>query len=106
MFDILYGPREKILSLGKAYKPPKKFQHGKWEMIASLKKKHEDGLDVEVYECRLPARSFKVVVKDGTDSTGKASKGFSLSTGSGDDMGELCGMIAKAASEGMIGVDR
>lgn len=74
MFDILYGPREKILSLGKAYKPPKKFQHGKWEMIASLKKKHEDGLDVEVYECRLPARSFKVVVKDGTDTQGRQAR--------------------------------
>lgn len=105
MFDLLYGARDKMLSLGKAYKPPKTFQHGKWEIIATLKKKHEDGLDAEVYECRLPARSFKVVVKDGTNSVGKANKGFTLSTGSGEDMGELCGMIAKAASEGMIGAE-
>ncbi|NBT36090.1 MAG: hypothetical protein EBT03_11260 [Betaproteobacteria bacterium] len=102
MFDSLYGTRDRILSLGKAYKPPKTFRHGEWEIIATLKKKHEDGLDVEVYECRLPARSFKVVVKDGTNSVGNPTKGFTLSTGSGEEMGELCGLIAKAASEGMI----
>ena len=105
MFDSLYGTRDKILSLGRAYKPPKTFRHGEWEIVATLKKKHEDGMDVEVYECRLPSRSFKVVVKDGTDSAGKACKGFTLSTGSGEDMGELCGMIAKAATDGMIGAE-
>jgi hypothetical protein len=105
MFDSLYGTRDRILSLGKAYKPPKTFRHGEWEIIATLKKKNEDGLDAEVYECRLPARSFKVVVKDGTNSVGNATKGFTLSTGSGEEMGELCGMIAKAASEGMLGAE-
>ena len=102
MFDSGYGAREKILSLGTAYKPPKTFQHGKWEIIATLKKTHEDGLDAEVYECRLPAASFKVVVKAGTDSVGNPTTG---STGSGEDMGELCGMIARAASEGMLGAE-
>ena len=105
MFDSGYGAREKILSLGTAYKPPKTFQHGKWEIIATLKKTHEDGLDAEVYECRLPAASFRVVVKAGTDSVGNPTTGFTLSTGSGEDMGELCGMIARAASEGMLGAE-
>jgi hypothetical protein len=105
MFESLYVSKSMIKSLGDLYRPPKTFEHGKWELVAKVKKAGEDGTDAEVYECRLPANSFMVVAKDGTDSAGKPIKGFTLSTGSGDDMGELCGLIAKAASEGMIGVE-
>ena len=105
MFESLYETSEKIKSLGGLYRPPNNFPHGEWKLVAEVKKNNDDGADAEVHEMRLPARCFKVEVKDGNNSTGKPIKTFTLSTGSGGEMGELCGLIAKAASEGMIAIE-
>src|SRR3990172_6778843 len=86
------------------FRPPKDFQHGEWHLIAEIPKQGGDGYPARVYECRVPARFFKVEVLDSNDSMGTPKKGFTLSTGSGDEMGVLCVQIALAASRGLIGL--
>lgn len=102
MFDKLYETinADKIKSLGKLYKPPKKFTSNKPMLVAKLKYDGDgDGHDVEVYETRLPARFFQIKALPT-----KRFNGFSLSTGSG--MGEEAGKIAKLIAEGMLGITR
>jgi len=100
--DIGYiSKRGDMPSLGKAYNPPAKFQHGKQELVAFLKSER-DGQDVELYEVRMPARFFEIKVLSRTTSEGKVKKGFILSSGSGQ--GELVVRIAKAIAKGMLGL--
>lgn len=93
--------------LAQWYCPPDRFEHGEWHKVASIpKRKGSDGQPSVIYESRLPARFYKVEVLDSKNSIGEPTKGFTLSTGSGDDMGKLCVQIALAARDGMIGPAR
>lgn len=103
--DFLYTKQAKGLNEPE-YNPPDVFRHGEWEQVARFEKDpiNGDGQSVTIYESRLPASFYKIVVDDGENSVHNKLKGFSLSTGSGSEMGKLCFAIARAVSEGMIGM--
>lgn len=91
----------------KYYNPPEVFPHGPWALVASLPKNPPDGDGhaCEIYECRVPARFFRLVVLPGKNSMGEISPGWAMSTGSGDEAGKLIVQIAKAVTEGMLGLE-
>lgn len=86
------------------YKPPAEFDHNEWNLVATFPKDGGDGQAAEVYESRLPASFWMLKALGDTNSVGEPVPGFSLSTGSGDEMGHLAFAIARAAARGMIGV--
>lgn len=90
--------------LGDRYKPPARFEHGEWHKIAEISKARPDGdgFAVEIYELRMPARFFKVEALASLDSMKRSRPGFTLSTGSGDDMGALCVRMALAIADGNL----
>ena len=94
----------KIESLGEHYRPEEGFDHGAWTQIADIPAE-SDGLPCKVYETRMPARFFKLVVGTGLDFRGRPRGGVTISTGSGDEMGEFIGKLAVLVAEGMIGFD-
>ncbi len=77
------------------YSPPIKFEHAKWYDVAKFYPDREDsdGIMCWIQEMRLPARSFRLRIH--------GCKSF-ISTGSGDDMGELLVQIALQIIEGML----
>lgn len=103
-FDFLYASHDRpIRSLGAHYKPPATFRHGEDELVAEIEKpENGDGYHVRVYECRMPARFYKVVALAGKNSTNEERAGFSLTTGSGDESADLAGRIALALAQGML----
>jgi hypothetical protein len=105
----LYGDnrdqRNPLAKINEYLKPPQQFRHFEWELVAKIPKRGGDGHDVEVYELRAPTRFYKLVALPGENSIGKLQKSFTVSTGSGDQMGELIATMALAVSEGMISVD-
>jgi hypothetical protein len=105
----LYGDnrdqRNPLTEIDEYLKPPQQFRHFEWELVAKIPKRGGDGQDVEVYELRAPSRFYKLVALPGENSIGKSQKSFTVSTGSGDQMGELIATMALAVSEGMISVD-
>ncbi len=109
MFDIdfLYkaDASDKAILGDLEYCGPAEFSHGEWYKIADIHKTSGDGYDVEIHECRMPARSFKLVVKPGPDSIGEMRPGFALSTGTGDAVGALLVAVAKQVARGMIALE-
>ena len=109
MFDSLYADnrltRNPLHEIDEFLRPPATFRHGKWEEVARLPKNPPtgDGSECVIFECRLPARFYKLEILPGTTSVGERKAGWSITTGSGDEMGELIVRIAKAVTEGMIG---
>jgi hypothetical protein len=109
-FDSMYEADERgqeiFYALGDAYSPPPIFRHGEWELVATLPKESatSDGYETRVYECRMPARFFKVEAVADTDYQGVPRSGFALSTGSGDRQGELIAEMALAIQRGMLGI--
>lgn len=79
-------------------------EHGKNTLIAVYKKnpKDGDGQHVEVYCIAVPSRFYTIKVLDGINSINKSKMSYSLSTGS--SMEQLTADLAKAISEGMIGL--
>ena len=67
---------------------------GEWQMVARIPSTSSDGRDVEIDECRLPARSFRLRVPGVPE--------FVLSTGSGDAMGRLMVTLGEQIAEGMV----
>lgn len=108
MFESMYDPDDRDREIfGSLYSPPDRFRHGEWEKVAEIAKPEDsDGNPVTIYECRLPARFFKLVAHPSENTIGKPQPGFSLSTGSGDEMGELIVSMAKAIAGGMLDIDR
>lgn len=108
MLDFLYLPDDRDRELfGDAYSPPERFEHGNHYPVATYRKEEGgDGQDAVICECRLPARFFRLEVLPDKDSLGNDRPGFALSTGSGDEAGRLMVAIAKAAAEGMVGMER
>lgn len=102
IFKVLYEKKYSIQCLGEKYKPPTKFVHSKEVLVATIRGEG-DGQTVRIYESRLPARFFRIEVLAGKNSVGEPKSGFSFTTGSGEEMGELAGQMAKAIASGMLG---
>lgn len=103
----LYAPDARDRSIfGERYDPPGEFRHGEAHRVAAYPKDPEDGdgQPVEVYETRLPARFYELRALPSTNSVGEPKPGWTLSTGSGDEMGELVAALAVAVTQGMVGV--
>ena len=106
--SFLYEPKpaDAPKGLEKQYNPPSRFRHGEWELVAEVMKDEDGyGQNVKMYESRYPSRFYKLVTDGSPDSCGKPVKPFSLSTGSGKEMRDLCAEIAVAISQGMIGIE-
>lgn len=101
--DWMYETDDSDRALDPAYNAPRKMPYGEWIEVAEFKGKG-DGQDCKVFESRMPARFYKVTAYDTPNSVGKVNVGFSLSTGSGTEMGKLIFAIARAISEGMLGL--
>jgi hypothetical protein len=84
---------------------PKKFAHGREELIA-VYKKHQggNGQDVEVFCTAMSARFYRLHVKPSTGSVDNARQAFGMSTGSGHQMGQLAARMAEAIADGMLSV--
>ena len=96
---------EKIKSLGRHYRPrglSRAFDHDEWLLIADIPAENSDGISCKVYETRMPARFFKLVVGEALDFMGRPKGGVVISSGSGNEMGELIGQLAIATSQGMM----
>lgn len=104
LFKQLYQEHKPIKSLGKRYKHPVSgFEHGQHACVAIvLKEEGGDGQTCQVFEERMPAVFYAVRVSPGINSVGELKPGYEITTGSGQEMGELAGEIAKAISSGMI----
>src|SRR3990167_4274391 len=94
-FDKLFGPlykpdaRDRAI-FGEYYVPEAEpFEHGAWHVVARIPKSGGDGQPVEIDECRMPARFFRLRALADVDGGGRPRRGFALSTGSGDAMGRL-----------------
>jgi hypothetical protein len=105
--DCLYlstDDRNPLKGLGEYHKPPARFEHGRDALVAKVPKVNGgDGQPVEVYECRMPARFYKIKVLPSKNSVGEKKEGYEITTGSGDQMGELTASLAISITEGMIG---
>jgi hypothetical protein len=95
MIDSLYDADDRIIPFV-PYAPPKRFEHGKWHLVATLPCcPDDDGYGVEVFEYRVPARFYALkTMEPSVNSVGVEKPPICLSTGSGE--AELIGMIAKA----------
>lgn len=107
MFDFLYETDERDREIfGDAYCPPEKFEHGQWHTVARYEKDDEggDGQPVEIDECRMPARFFRLRALPSTNSVNEPVAPFCLSSGSGDEVGRLFVQLAKAITRAMVGL--
>jgi hypothetical protein len=109
-FNFLYSgleAREKSILGNLHYVGPSQFNHGEWHTIAKIEKDPEDGdgQSVEIQECRMPARFFRLNVLAGNDSMGDPKAGYEVTTGSGYKVGLLVVSLAKQISKGMIGFE-
>lgn len=86
------------------YRPPDRFPHTDWVLVAEVPKapKDGDGWDVRVYESRAPARFYKIEGVASPNSIGRERRGFTISTGS--SMHELTARLVKEITEGMLSV--
>jgi hypothetical protein len=105
MFRDCYLPDDRDREIfGARYNPPKEFVHGEWYSVARFPKTSEDGHEVEIDECRWPSRFFRLRALPTFNSIQESKPGFTLSTGSGDDMGRLLVQVAEAIANGMLGL--
>lgn len=95
-----------------SYHPPSVFDHAKDYHVATFRKhKNEktgvydqgDGFDVQVWECRWPARFFTVVALPTANSVGEMRPGFRLSFGSGQE--RIAAMLAQMIADGMLSAE-
>jgi hypothetical protein len=84
------------------YRGPAVFTHSEWHTIANVPKTGGDGFDCEIQECRMPARSFRLVALATNDSTGHRRPGFILSAGTGGEIGRFIVEAAKHIASGML----
>lgn len=104
MEHLYNGHRYELTALGAAYQPPKRFAHGDWTLVAEIPAQ-PDGHPVRVYECRMPARFFRVEALPAMSFDGASKPGWAIETGTvpGDLVAALAlgvagGTIAQAAA--------
>jgi len=88
----------------KNYNPPERFNHAKEYLVAHYPKDPPDGdgQSCDIYELRMPARFYRLVVHPDPDSIGRPGLPVQISTGSGPEMRNLLASLAEGISEGMI----
>lgn len=92
--DFLYeGPSE--LLLDEYLDPPKPYEHGTFFCAGHVRRKASEGLDSDVWECRMPARFYKALLSDGSGHCLG-----SLSTGSSIGIGVLLSDVCRALARG------
>lgn len=106
-FDALYTSTPEDSQMFGAYYiyDPEPFKHGEWRHVATFPKTGGDGQQVEIDECRWPARFYRLRVIAGPNSVGEMRQGFTLSTGSGSVMGKLMVKLAHEIAIGMVSLD-
>lgn len=103
--EALYDPDERDRAIfGEHYISGGPFVYGEWRLVARFQKRGGDGQDVEIDECRMPARFFRLRALAGRDSVDGALPAFTLSTGSGDEVGQLMVALAQQIVMGMVGL--
>lgn len=75
-----------------------------WEVERIYPKAFEDGQEARVLVRRTPAKFFRIEAVPGVDSLGRPRQGFVLGTGCGEASRDLAHRVAKAVSEGMLGL--
>jgi len=102
-----YQEYKPIKSLGELYSHPiGGFKAWEPVCVAIVRKDAGgDGQTCQVFEKRAPATFYTVRVSPGTNSVGELKLGYEITTGSGQEMGELAGQLAKAIAQGMIGFE-
>lgn len=94
--------------LGPLYRPRGDFKHGVEVEVARISKRGDDGQDVVIYECRMPAQFYLIVADHTPDRTFPAlglMKGkprVTYSTGSGPRVAKLVADMALAIADGML----
>lgn len=96
------GPADRAI-FGSDYRPPVSFDDHGWHTVVRLEKSDSDGQPVEIDESRMPARFYRLRALESIDSGGEVVPGFTLSTGSGHEVGQLIYALGKAIAAGMIG---
>lgn len=100
MLETAYrSSRYDLAALGSAYQPPKQFSRGSWTLVAELPAQ-SDGHAIRVFECRMPARFFRIESLPARSFDGAPKPGFVLETGTME--GDLVAAMAKAIAEGML----
>lgn len=94
--EKLYSPDDRDREVfGDQYDPPARFEHGEYHRVARYKSANGE-VKVEIDECRMPARFFRIRVL--------GDRPFVLVTGS--SMGELAHRIATEIARSMLGLER
>lgn len=104
-FAFMYNTRHDDRAVfGANWCGPDVLPHAKDIVIARYPKPDGgDGHDVEVTCCALPARFYEVRALPATNSVGDVKPGFTLATGSNNQMARWAHMTAKLIADGMIG---
>lgn len=111
-FEVLYRIDDRDRRIfGDLYRPAaEKFEHGVPLEVARIPAESEDGQNVVITETRMPARFYTLHIEATADrayehlGTVPGKPAVEIGTGSGDDCGHLALAIAKAISEGMLGI--
>ena len=104
MFESMYEPYPTELeAFGDHWCGPDKYPHWGDTLVATYEGTG-DGQTVEVYCTAGPARFYTLRIRAGKDSVGAPQKPWQLGTGSGEE--KLAADIAKAISEGGLGLDQ
>lgn len=61
--DFLYEGSSELL-LDEYLDPPKPYEHGTFFCAGRIRRKCSEGLDSDVWECRMPARFYKALLSD------------------------------------------
>lgn len=107
-WNSMYAPDARDREIfGDLYDPPVQFEHGKWHRVLRIEKDpiDGDGQTVEIDECRMPARFFRLRALADVNSVGDPNPAFVFATGSGDDMDHLVVQMARAIAGGMLQPD-
>jgi hypothetical protein len=102
----MYDPDERDRAIfGEYYAPEvEEFEHAAWHMVARIPKTGGDGQPVEIDECRMPARFFRLRALPDVAGSGRPRPAFALTTGSGDEMGQLMVTLGRVIAAGMVGL--
>lgn len=92
--DFLYEGSSELL-LDEYLDPPKPYEHGTFFCAGRILRKCSEGLDSDVWECRMPARFYKALL---CDESGHCLG--SLNTGSSIGIGVLLSDVCRALARG------
>lgn len=81
---------------------PVDFELFEWKLVAEVPQLGSDGHPVQVFECRAPARFYKVVALPSKNSVGDCQMGFELHTGSATGIGDWVAGTALLIAHGML----